>query len=100
MKIIDRQIKEIKKSLEKILKEYKQNKAHKFSLRKCSLCKSFALPKENIEKCLDCPLYFTNTYGGMFPGCIDLLRKVSSTDHQDIAGFLQSLLISLELEKE
>ena len=87
MKLIDRQIKAVRETLEQVLEEYRKGKEyHHWDCEKCFVCSKFRL-------CCNCPL---TTY------CDKDFAQGEGYDSQrdapleDIAGFLQSLLISLE----
>lgn len=75
MKLIDRQIEAVKKSLEL----WKRTKRY---LGDCPCC-------DVALGCAGCPVYQATDFG-----CDPVIYKTAS--FEDIAGFLQSLLISLE----
>ncbi len=106
-KLVNRQIEATKETLELLIKENLRKIGHVWSVNECPMCLEFG-DKNNPSGCstkLDCPfrlLQDSRTYP-----CSDFARKhLSWGEHktdistQDIAGFLQSLLITLELMKE
>lgn len=89
MELIDRQIEAVKETLEQVIGEYRKGeKHHMWRGSKCPLC--------GIDTgCSSCPLYQSLGH------CMSFYKNegyVSRTEIllEDIAGFLQSLLIGLE----
>lgn len=91
MKLRNRQILAVKKTLEQIIREYLGHKEHSWDISNCPLCKMFK------PTCVGCPLAFDfeNT---VYHRCEPFLRdnEAFTTSLQDIAGFLMSLLVSLK----
>ena len=97
MKLIDRQIKVVEKGLERVKKE---KDIHRWSRRRCALCKAFC-------DCEGCPLTLFHN-GTRLTSCFNFAVKQNYATEienspaipvEDLAGFLQSLLISLRLMK-
>lgn len=95
MKLIDRQILAVEETLEQFREEYEaQEDYHNQS--KCILCKYFA--DKDLKDCGDCPIKLLIDRE---KACIIFMSREDTTDDygnfEDIAGFLKSLLVSLEL---
>ncbi len=94
MKLIDRQIKAVEETLEQFKIEYEAGEDY-HDQDACALCKYFS--DKSLSDCGDCPLKLLIDKER---ACVTFMgfEKVDThgEDFEDIAGFLQSLLISLE----
>ena len=98
MKLIDRQIKATKETLRMVLDDFKRGlEYHRWIAPICPLCH---ISPRGVDNCEGCPL---RNERPLF-GCLELMRKdyvvTNLVPSEGLAGFLQSLLITLELMKE
>lgn len=95
MNLIDRQILAVRETLKQVREEYVDGEEfHNFCVEDCSLCEEFRTSFCSIEGS-ECPIYLFSD------GCLAFTRTNDYSTYQtpleDIAGFLKSLEISLEM---
>ena len=95
MNLLSRQIKAVRETLEQVRGEYERKGYH--SQKDCLLCKEFEHFYERHNKCSECPLTLLIDEPVACVGIAALeYNTISDVSLEDIAGFLESLLVSLK----